>query len=458
MDTEKSDNWDKVDPVKLAADAERKEAKRVRQLELRAKRAEDRKAKRQAKSEAKRARQANASKAFKWTEERKAEEKLKKLETKPLKEERRFRKMLDRAERLETQARKMMKEAQLARARYAVLKAKRDEAAADSQKAVDEIMADTPDNDNYIALEPRVPAIAQEEEQPVDDVAMTNGTDASDDEEQSVDNVAMPNGTDTSGDEDQEADKKKKKKSKKSKEAKEEPLHDVTESADATEEPIPDGTSDKKKKKKSKKSKSEELETEAVEEAIIADEPTVDGAKDKKEKKKSKKSKKSKSEDAGDDEVADDDVADSETKAQKKRKREGDVDAPAADDSTTVEAAAAAEFADGPKEKKQKKSKKAKKSVGDAEANLETKDVEGQETSVDGVEQWNVHALGGGSARQDKFMRLLGAKKAGNAEASSGAAHGVSSQQINSIQHDLERQFNAGMKKKDIGGKRGLGA
>lgn len=158
MDSGKGDTWDKLDPVQLQKQAELKgkgspntyiqseplrsrlqllrciyadfcppaEAKRIRSLEARAKRAELRKEKRAIKSEAKKARRLKGNVNTKWTEDRKADEKLRKAITKPHKEERRYRKMLDRAERLEAQAKKLMKEAQMARARYAAMTVQRE--------------------------------------------------------------------------------------------------------------------------------------------------------------------------------------------------------------------------------------------------------------------------------------------------------------------------------------------
>jgi hypothetical protein len=77
--------------------------------------------KRQEKSEAKQARKANVKRAAKWTEERRALDKLKKIANKPRKDERKRQRMLKRADKLEEQAKKLHIEAQKARARFAYL-------------------------------------------------------------------------------------------------------------------------------------------------------------------------------------------------------------------------------------------------------------------------------------------------------------------------------------------------
>jgi hypothetical protein len=77
------------------------------------------------------------------------------------------------------------------------------------------------------------------------------------------------------------------------------------------------------------------------------------------------------------------------------------------------------------------------------------------------LEKWNVGGLEGGSQRQSKFARLLGAKKQG-IPVESGAGNGTSRQGLDQSQvtNDLEKQFEYGRKMKHESGgqKRGLGA
>jgi hypothetical protein len=97
---------------------EQKIARRKAQTELRV---EARRLKRQEKSAAKQARKANVKRAAKWTDERKALDKLKKIANKPRKDERKRLRMIQRAEKLEEQSKKLYIEAQKARARFAYL-------------------------------------------------------------------------------------------------------------------------------------------------------------------------------------------------------------------------------------------------------------------------------------------------------------------------------------------------
>lgn len=82
------------------------------------------------------------------------------------------------------------------------------------------------------------------------------------------------------------------------------------------------------------------------------------------------------------------------------------------------------------------------------------------------AEQWNASSLGGGDARKDKFLRLLGAGKKSSSGDGSTAIGGQKSAvaggkfDIERMQSDLERQFEAGTIRKHDGGskRRGLGA
>ncbi|KAI9158764.1 hypothetical protein HJFPF1_06762 [Paramyrothecium foliicola] len=73
-------------------------------------------------------------------------------------------------------------------------------------------------------------------------------------------------------------------------------------------------------------------------------------------------------------------------------------------------------------------------------------------------EQWSVGELDGGGARQAKFLRLLGGKKAGGAAQPSNISKGKSDS--TKAEADIQRQFEAGMKMKmeASGQRRGLGA
>ncbi|KAK1766086.1 small acidic protein-like domain-containing protein, partial [Phialemonium atrogriseum] len=83
-----------------------------------------------------------------------------------------------------------------------------------------------------------------------------------------------------------------------------------------------------------------------------------------------------------------------------------------------------------------------------------------EEGKADLSERWNVQALGGGSSRQDKFMRLLGGKKHGATTSNAGGNGGREHLDIGHVVNDLERQFEAGirMKFESSGQRKGLGA
>lgn len=144
-------------------------------------------------------------------------------------------------------------------------------------------------------------------------------------------------------------------------------------------------------------------------------------------------------------------------------------------DGDTVMADASAEDANGSAKEgeekaegkeKDKKSKK-QKSTGTTEKSAE----KGAPTSAttaapadDLAERWNVRDLGGGESRQNKFMRLLGGKKAGvavfgttNAKEKDGPRQKFD---INRVSQELEKQFDASIQMKfGSGGQRkGLGA
>jgi hypothetical protein len=106
-------------------------------------------------------------------------------------------------------------------------------------------------------------------------------------------------------------------------------------------------------------------------------------------------------------------------------------------------------------DKKAKKAEKAEKKRKRAE----TKDKKEKEPeSAAQAEQWQVDDLEGGSARQAKFLRLLGGKKAGASVATPHNTKGASNS--TKAEADIQKQFEAGMKMKNDGGskRRGLGA
>lgn len=98
-------------------------------------------------------------------------------------------------------------------------------------------------------------------------------------------------------------------------------------------------------------------------------------------------------------------------------------------------------------------------------ASMDTKKSEkptpsGQATAS--AEQWNPDALTGDAARKSKFLRLLGAGKNAGVDASAKPARssGGASTDIQKVQSELERQFEAGIRMKHGGHSKrmGLGA
>lgn len=102
-----------------------------------------------------------------------------------------------------------------------------------------------------------------------------------------------------------------------------------------------------------------------------------------------------------------------------------------------------------------KKSKSQSTKVVDGE-NKQAKDL-----GLGGAERWNADSLDGDAARKNKFLRLLGAGKAGAAQAaerSSKESNGLSN--IKKVESDLVQQFDAGIRMKHDGQskRKGLGA
>lgn len=142
----------------------------------------------------------------------------------------------------------------------------------------------------------------------------------------------------------------------------------------------------------------------------------------------------------------------------------GEVDE--AHEKAVLEAAKAAqlarEAAEEERKKEEKKAKKASKSSSDESASTQTTPntyIPPPQASV--ASQWNATSLGGGNARQDKFLRLLGAGKGSSLGVNSGQKSvGGGKIDVGKMQSDLERQFEAGNQRKHDGGskRRGLGA
>ncbi|TVY36134.1 hypothetical protein LSUB1_G005571 [Lachnellula subtilissima] len=111
-------------------------------------------------------------------------------------------------------------------------------------------------------------------------------------------------------------------------------------------------------------------------------------------------------------------------------------------------------------ERRQEKIAKAsKKRKGGSFSHGDSKRAKTEESNgqTNGAEQWNPDALSGDAARKDKFLRLLGAGKSNGAGSSNKVSADVD---LEKVQNDLERQFDAGVRMKhEQGGKRrGLGA
>ena len=179
------------------------------------------------------------------------------------------------------------------------------------------------------------------------------------------------------------------------------------------------------------------------------------------EKSKAKKAKKSKKQVVMTPQESDDEAEQPEIHElpAKKRKRQAGINDETVVPIPAAEVAAPDVVPTSEKSKKRaKKDKKAKKgkSASNTDAPAQTEDK--KSTAANTAENWNVQNLDGGANRQAKFMRLLGAKKSGQA-----AGSGVKPRDHLDMKHvadDLEKQFEAGrfMKHEAGGQKRGLGA
>ena len=148
-------------------------------------------------------------------------------------------------------------------------------------------------------------------------------------------------------------------------------------------------------------------------------------------------------------------------KAETKQRRAEEAAAAAGPSSTHNDDSSAEDTQPLPKKvKKAKKAAKLEKGKKEKAAGKE-EPPKTEEVSADLSERWNVQALGGGSTRQGKFMRLLGGKKHG-ATVASGTGDGPREHvDVDRVADDLERQFAAGirMKYESSGQKRaGLGS
>ncbi|KAH6606346.1 hypothetical protein Trco_005499 [Trichoderma cornu-damae] len=172
------------------------------------------------------------------------------------------------------------------------------------------------------------------------------------------------------------------------------------------------------------------------------------------EKKKKKKDKKKKSDDV---EVAKAEVPLPSQEAEEKPKKKKKKPKSNSDEGSNAREQAhhaKADVADGKRKRQDdnaedpvsKKGKKEKKSHG------------GEQETQAAKEEFKIQGLEGGAARQDKFLRLLGGKKAGASTAKPG---GITASKGDSVRAEaaIQRQYEAGMLLKESGHKRrGLGA
>lgn len=141
-------------------------------------------------------------------------------------------------------------------------------------------------------------------------------------------------------------------------------------------------------------------------------------------------------------------------KEKKKKEKSGDIEL------AKVEAAALTQAADDAEEKPKKKKKHSKSQSEETDGKRKRQDDAAEEpaTKKGKQEEINVDGLEGGSARQDKFLRLLGGKKAGASIAKPGS---IATSKNDSVKAEaaIQRQYEAGMQLKESGQKRrGLGA
>lgn len=143
-----------------------------------------------------------------------------------------------------------------------------------------------------------------------------------------------------------------------------------------------------------------------------------------------------------------------EKKKDKKKGKSGDIEM------AKVEAASPSQAAGDAEEKPKKKKKHSKSHSEETDGKRKRQDDAAEEpaTKKGKQEEINVDGLEGGSARQDKFLRLLGGKKAGASIAKPGS---IATSKNGSVKAEaaIQRQYEAGMQLKESGQKRrGLGA
>ncbi|KAI5862804.1 hypothetical protein GGS23DRAFT_597117 [Durotheca rogersii] len=140
-------------------------------------------------------------------------------------------------------------------------------------------------------------------------------------------------------------------------------------------------------------------------------------------------------------------------KKKKKRKIEQDASESHAGEEVSQEEAPREKRNEKKKNKKRKEKSHSEEAVPSAATDVGA--------DAPGGEQWNVQGLEGGDKRREKFLRLLGAKGTNGTTTVDGHdAPRTSKIDIAHMQHDLERQFDVGIKMKHEGRghRKGLGA
>lgn len=123
-----------------------------------------------------------------------------------------------------------------------------------------------------------------------------------------------------------------------------------------------------------------------------------------------------------------------------------------------METAASTQEASDAEDKPKKKKKHSKSEVTDGKRKRQDDAAEEPAGKKGKKEEINIEGLEGGSARQDKFLRLLGGKKAGASIAKPGNIAASKNDSVKA-EADIQRQYEAGMQLKESGQKRrGLGA
>ena len=152
---------------------------------------------------------------------------------------------------------------------------------------------------------------------------------------------------------------------------------------------------------------------------------------------------------------ADEDAARKERKRLRKLRKEKEASAKATPEATAT-SVPSKKTTPKPEDKPHKSKKK------DAAPEKSASSGNGREQATASAEQWNPDALSGDAARKSKFLRLLGAGKSAGSDASTKPARssGGASADIQRVESELERQFEAGIRMKHGGQSKrmGLGA